>query len=97
MNLPDSELIMAMQMVSAMNEYRKPTEVLVYPDEKHVKRWPAHRYAIYQRNVDWLNFWLNSREDPDPAKVDQYVRWRKPRDLEGSEQSPTQTGTPDAQ
>jgi hypothetical protein len=28
--------------------------------------------SIYQRNVDWFNFWLREKEDPDPAKADQY-------------------------
>ncbi|WP_255490648.1 Atxe2 family lasso peptide isopeptidase [Novosphingobium sp. TCA1] len=31
-----------------------PVEMFVYPDEGHVKIHPAHRYAIYRRNVEWL-------------------------------------------
>jgi hypothetical protein len=30
--------------------------------------------------VDWFDFWLNSHEDPDPSKAEQYSRWRKLRD-----------------
>jgi hypothetical protein len=81
-NIADRELVMAMQTVSAMTECHKPIEVYVYPDEWHVKRWPAHRYAIYQRNLDWLNFWLNDREDPDPEKAEQYMRWHTLRTLQ---------------
>jgi hypothetical protein len=32
-------------------------------------------------NVDWFDFWLNSHEDPDPAKAEQYKRWRELRKL----------------
>ncbi len=76
MNVADRELIYSMQTIWTLKEYGKPLEVYVYPDEWHVKGWPAHRYAIYQRNLDWLNFWLKSEEDSDPAKAEQYARWR---------------------
>ena len=26
--------------------------------------------------MDWLRFWLKGEEDPDPAKKEQYERWR---------------------
>jgi hypothetical protein len=26
--------------------------------------------------VDWFRFWLKGEEDPDPAKAEQYARWR---------------------
>jgi hypothetical protein len=43
----------------------------VAEQERHEKNQPKHRYSIYQRNVDWFNFWLREKEDPDPAKADQ--------------------------
>ena len=33
-------------------------------------------------SVDWLRFWLKGEEDPDPAKVEQYARWRELRKLQ---------------
>jgi len=30
--------------------------------------------------VDWYCFWLKGEEDPDPAKSEQYRRWRKLRE-----------------
>jgi len=27
-------------------------------------------------SVDWFRFWLQDYEDPDPAKKEQYERWR---------------------
>lgn len=82
MNVADRELIWSIQTISTLKENRKPLEVFVYPDERHVKRWPSHRCAIYERNVDWLNFWLKGEEDPDPAKAEQYARWRELRKLQ---------------
>jgi len=55
----------------------RPAEMVVFPDEYHVKWQPAHRLAIYNRNLDWFRFWLQDYEDPDPAKTEQYTRWRK--------------------
>jgi hypothetical protein len=54
----------------------KPMETYIYADEYHVKFHPAHLAAIQHRNIDWLRFWLEDREDPDPAKASQYARWR---------------------
>jgi hypothetical protein len=32
--------------------------------------------------VDWYSFWLKGEEDPEPAKVEQYKRWRELRKLQ---------------
>jgi len=54
-----------------------PVEWLLYPNEGHVKRSPADRWWVYQRNLDWFRFWLLDEEDADPAKSEQYMRWRQ--------------------
>jgi hypothetical protein len=51
-----------------------------YPDEGHNKAWPANKYWVHQRNLDWFRFWLQGYEDPDPGKAAQYQRWRAFRD-----------------
>jgi len=33
-------------------------------------------------SVDWFRFWLQDYEDPDPAKAEQYARWRELRKLQ---------------
>ena len=50
------------------------------PDEDRqlcsAPKWqPAHRLAVYKRSIDWFDFWLADRRDPDPAKKEQYRRW----------------------
>jgi hypothetical protein len=79
MNSSDSEYTIALQLYTSLMELNKPVELFIYADEGHIKNQPKHRYEIYQRNLDWFSFWLQHREDPDPAKVEQYLRWRAMR------------------
>jgi len=44
-----------------------------------------------QGNVDWFCFWLKGEEDPDPAKAEQYARWRELRKLQQRNQGNAQT------
>jgi len=64
---------------SLMQYAHKPMETYVYAGEYHVKFQPEHLAAIQHRNVDWLRFWLQGYEDPDPAKAERYARWRRMR------------------
>jgi hypothetical protein len=56
--------------------------MFIYPNELHEKNQPTHRYEIYERNLDWLKFWLKGDEDPNPDKAEQYKRWRELRKLQ---------------
>jgi dipeptidyl aminopeptidase/acylaminoacyl peptidase len=76
----DSEYLSGLQFYTALREHGKPVEMVIYADECHIKNQPKHRYEVYQRNIDWFNFWLQGREDPDPSKRDQFTRWRAMRD-----------------
>ena len=75
----DSEYLIALETFAAMREAHKPFEMYVFPDEKHVKMQPRHRYNIYRRNLQWLKFWLQGIEDQDPLDPMQYARWRDMR------------------
>ena len=47
---------------------------------------PRERMISQGGTVDWFRFWLKGEEDPDPAKAEQYTRWRELRKLQqGSE------------
>ena len=61
---------------------RKPVDLIVLNSTEHVVTDPKIRLAAQGGNVDWFRFWLQGYEDPDPAKVDQYQRWRQLRELE---------------
>jgi hypothetical protein len=32
---------------------------------------------VQSNHKDWFRFWLQGYEDPDPAKAEQYKRWRE--------------------
>jgi dipeptidyl aminopeptidase/acylaminoacyl peptidase len=69
----------ALETVAAFRAHQRPLDLYVFPDEYHLKVQPAHRLAIYRRNIQWFDFWLRGREDADPADADQYPRWRQLR------------------
>ena len=74
-----SEYLIGMQFYTRLKQLGKPVEMIIYPDEGHIKHQPKHRLLVYQRNVDWMRFWLQEYEDPDPSKREQYARWRQLR------------------
>lgn len=80
MQLADEESVLGLETFTALREESKPVEMYIFPDEHHIKWQPAHRRAIYVRNLDWFSFWLKGQEDPDPTKQQQYHRWRSLRD-----------------
>lgn len=89
MQLSDNEYLAALESYTALREQQAPVEIYVFPDEYHEKWHPAHRRAIYDRAVDWFKFWLDNTEDTNPAKQDQYKRWRSLRaNLPGPGASP---------
>jgi dipeptidyl aminopeptidase/acylaminoacyl peptidase len=80
LQLSDDEYLMSLEAYTALKEHGKPVDMYVFPGEHHIKWQPAHRRAIYERNLDWFDFWLRERVDPDPAKAGQYARWRALRE-----------------
>jgi dipeptidyl aminopeptidase/acylaminoacyl peptidase len=75
----DSEYLQGLQFYTTLREFEKPVEMIIYADEKHLKIQPKHRYEIYQRNLDWFNFWLRDKENPAVEKSEQYELWRSMR------------------
>ncbi len=79
MQMVEQEFRYQMELYSKLSNTAVPVELDVFPDEPHIKTEPVHRLAVYQRNLDWFRFWLKGEIDPDPAKADQYRRWRSQR------------------
>ena len=77
----DREYLAETQTYSALREAGKAVELFVFPDEYHAKWQPAHKWAVYKRNVQWFEFWLQDIEEPDPVEPGQYDRWRQMRQL----------------
>lgn len=81
-NYADQEFFADWRLPRTMENAGRAYEAHIFADEYHVKWQSAHRYAIYNRNLDWFRFWLQDIEDPDAAKSDQYKRWRALRDVQ---------------
>lgn len=81
----DSEYQIGLDVVSAYRARGKPIELIVLDHEGHFKSQPAHRQAIYDRSLDWFDFWLMRRMDCSSGKAVQYIRWKAmkgaPREL----------------
>lgn len=77
----DGEYLFSLPAFAALQKLGKPIEMYVFPDETHQLHQPIHRLVNFERNLDWFKFWLQGIEDPDPAKAEQYARWRKLREL----------------
>lgn len=77
MNVPAHEMPTLVRLVTHMSEAGKPYDAYVFSDEAHIKWQPAHIDVVVRRNLDWFDFWLQDRQDPDPAKAEQYARWRE--------------------
>lgn len=61
---------------------QKPVDLMMLNTREHVLTNPAVRMASQGGSVDWFRFWLQNYEDPDPAKVELYKRWRELRKLQ---------------
>jgi hypothetical protein len=49
--------------------------MFVLPGEHHVKWQPAHRLAIYQRSLDWFDYWLKGEIPADTARQADVRYW----------------------
>lgn len=70
-----SMLLYGWDSYAALRAQGKPVDLLYMRNGAHVLLKPAERLIEQQQSVDWFDYWLNGRKDPDPAKAAQYVRW----------------------
>jgi hypothetical protein len=67
---------------AGLHYLHKPVDLIMLNTDEHVLTNPAVRLASQGGSVDWFRFWLQGYEDPDPAKADQYMRWRALRKMQ---------------
>ncbi len=67
---------------SGLRAQAKPVDLLILGEGTHELTNPAQRIVSQGGTVDWFRFWLQGYEDPDPAKIEQYRRWRELRKLQ---------------
>ncbi|WP_026293225.1 alpha/beta hydrolase family protein [Rudaea cellulosilytica] len=74
MNGPPS-LIYGWDAYAAIRAQNKPIDLFYIRNGDHVLVKPLQRLAEQGMNVDWYDYWLNGRKDPDAGKSAQYKRW----------------------
>jgi hypothetical protein len=79
-SIPDT-LVPAFEIVTALAHFKQPAALYYYQNDVHQPNHPQTRLASLQRNLDWYRFWLQGCERPEPQLVDQYLGWRKLREL----------------
>ncbi len=84
LQLASTEFRSSLSTVDALQRYRQPVDLRIFPDEYHIKWQPAHRLAIYRRNVCWFEYWLGKPSELcGKEDLDRWDRLRQP---------PSQTG-----
>ncbi|MCP3732169.1 Atxe2 family lasso peptide isopeptidase [Sphingomonas sp. MG17] len=70
----DDEYLASLETFTSLREAGAPIDLIVFPDEHHTKWQPAHRLAVYRRNIAWFSFWLKGSSSPDAMPSD-LGRW----------------------
>lgn len=73
---PTSVLADMWEPYAGLYSLKKPVDLVMLKSNEHVITNPVERVASQTLSVDWFRFWLQGYEDPNPAKADQYKRWR---------------------
>ena len=66
---------LGLETVTALWREGVPHEMVVYPKEGHNLASPVVQLESMHRNLDWFDYWMLGKKDPDPKKKDQYARW----------------------
>lgn len=77
-SLERETMLLQWEIYAGLRILKKPADMIWLRRENapHILVKPRERYVSQETSVDWFDFWLNGHEDPDPAKVEQYKRWR---------------------
>ncbi len=85
--LGPASVLFEWEWFAGLSRLGKPVELIFQPGADHIIEKPWERLVSQQGNVDWFSFWLKGEEDPDPAKKEQYKRWRELRKLHEANQA----------
>jgi hypothetical protein len=84
-------LLFMWEPYAGLRYLHKPVDLLLLNTVEHEVSNPAVRMASQGLSVDWFRFWLQGHEDPDPAKAEQYKRWRGLRELQAENEKKART------
>jgi hypothetical protein len=87
-------LIYMWEPYAALRYLGKPVELELLDTDEHVLTQPAVRIASQGGTMDWMRFWLQGYEDPDPVKTEQYRRWEGLCDLQRAQNAGSRSFCP---
>lgn len=76
----DDEYIAVLESYNALVEAGRPADLYIFPGEHHIKWQPAHKLAVYERNIAWFDFWLLGRMPTTESGIREAMRWKAMRD-----------------
>lgn len=76
----DTEYLGALESFTALSQAGNPVDMFIFPNEYHIKWRPAHKLAVYRRNLAWFDFWLKDLLPLDPIERQEGLRWQDMRD-----------------
>lgn len=85
-----SSVLQEWELYASLFMQHKPVDLIYFPEGVHIHQRPLERLESQQGNIDWLRFWLQGYQDPDPGKRAQYERWNRMKE----ESSSTRVATP---
>jgi hypothetical protein len=71
----DNEYLAMVGSHTALVQVGIPSDLYIFPNEDHIKWQPAHRLAVYERNIDWFDFWLRGLVPSNSARKAEAERW----------------------
>jgi len=85
------DVLVMWEPYAGLHYLHKPVDLILLNTDEHVLTNPTVRMASQGGSVDWFRFWLQDYEDPDPAKADQYKRWRELRQMQAENEKKSAT------
>lgn len=88
LNMPESEVLLAMPLVARLQESQFPHDLYVYPGAYHNKWRPRQIRASQDRAIAWIDLWLRDIDTAAPDEPERAARWRTMRDAWVAQHTP---------
>ncbi len=70
MQLAEDEYLGSLETAAALRQHHVPYALYVFPGEHHIKWQPVHRFAVYERNLAWFEYWLQGGDHVVPEAAE---------------------------
>ncbi|MBT2246837.1 Atxe2 family lasso peptide isopeptidase [Sphingobium sp. BHU LFT2] len=71
----DTEYLAMLAGFTAIRQAKIPSDMYIFPNEDHIKSQPAHRLAVYRRNLAWFDFWLKESQSAPAGASREETEW----------------------